>query len=209
MGPLKSLRIMYGSLRIERKRGVFMPKPGITKRILGEAMKTLMTEKPLAKISVGDIVDYCGINRNSFYYHFKDKYDLVNWIFYTDFASEISQEEVFSGSAWDVLATLCSFLYKDNEFYINALSVQGQNSFAEYFTDMLRTVVETRTKDLFEKGEYQEFFANFFADTVLAAISRWLLNGAPVPPEKMIEMMKKTTTGIAAYVLEDSGANPE
>lgn len=58
-----------------------MPSPGITKRLLAEAMKTFMQERPLTKISVGDLVDECGLNRNSFYYHFKDKYDLVNWIF--------------------------------------------------------------------------------------------------------------------------------
>lgn len=180
-----------------------MPKPGITKRILGEAMKTLMSEKPLAKISVGDIVDYCGINRNSFYYHFKDKYDLVNWIFYMELASEISQEDVFTGGAWDVLETLCRFLYKDKEFYINALSVQGQNSFAEYFNEMLGTVVEARSRDMFERDEYQKFFIHFFSDAILAAISRWLTDGAVVPPEKMLDMMRTTTKGLAAYVLED------
>lgn len=185
-----------------------MPKPGITKRILGEAMKTLMSEKPLAKISVGDIVDYCGINRNSFYYHFKDKYDLVNWIFYNDLALEISQEDVFSGSGWDVMEALCRFLYKEKEFYINALSVQGQNSFAEYFTEMMGTVVEARTQDMFERDEYQQFFIHFFTDAMLAAISRWLTDGAQFPPEKLVDMMRTTTKGVATYVLEDNGSSP-
>ena len=57
---------------------------GITKRVLADSIRKLMEQRPLAKISVGDIVEECGLNRNSFYYHFKDKYDLVNWIFYTD-----------------------------------------------------------------------------------------------------------------------------
>ncbi len=179
-----------------------MPNPGITKRILGEAIKTLMSEKPLAKISVGDIVEYCGINRNSFYYHFKDKYDLVNWIFYIELASQISQEEVFSGSGWDVLESLCTFLYKDKEFYANALSVKGQNSFSEYFTEMMGTVVEVRTRDLFDTDEYQQFFINFCVDAVLAAISRWLSEGAPFPPDKMIDMMKAAAMNVAPLLME-------
>ncbi|MEG1932709.1 MAG: TetR family transcriptional regulator, partial [Pygmaiobacter sp.] len=52
-----------------------------TKRVLGDSLKELMQKKPLAKISVGDITAHCGINRQTFYYHFKDKYDLVNWIY--------------------------------------------------------------------------------------------------------------------------------
>ena len=62
-----------------------MAYSNITKTMMADAMKELMSEKPFAKISVGDICERCGMNRKSFYYHFKDKYDLVNWIFQTEF----------------------------------------------------------------------------------------------------------------------------
>ena len=51
----------------------------LTKRALAAAMKELMEQMPFSKISVSDIAEQCGMNRKSFYYHFKDKYDLVNW----------------------------------------------------------------------------------------------------------------------------------
>ena len=60
----------------------------ITKKALADALKQLMAEKPLQKISVGDICERCNMNRRSFYYHFRDKYDLVNWVFYTEFAEQ-------------------------------------------------------------------------------------------------------------------------
>jgi len=63
-----------------------LPDSGITKNALSTALKELMLLHPLAKISVGDICARCGMNRKSFYYHFKDKYDLVNWIFHTEFS---------------------------------------------------------------------------------------------------------------------------
>lgn len=65
-----------------------MPDSSITKRALAAALKQLMSEKPLQKISVGDICETCSMNRKSFYYHFKDKYDLVNWIFYTEYPGQ-------------------------------------------------------------------------------------------------------------------------
>ena len=58
-----------------------MADSNITKNALATSLKKLMREKPFEKISVSDICDDCGMNRKSFYYHFKDKYDLVNWIF--------------------------------------------------------------------------------------------------------------------------------
>ena len=66
-----------------------MPDSSLTKRALAAAIKELMREKPLVKISIADIVERCQMNRQSFYYHFRDKYDLVNWIFYTELISEL------------------------------------------------------------------------------------------------------------------------
>ena len=51
----------------------------ITKRALEESLKNLLLQKPLNKITINDIAEDCGINRMTFYYHFRDIYDLVEW----------------------------------------------------------------------------------------------------------------------------------
>lgn len=53
----------------------------ITKRALAEALKKMMEKKLLSKITVTDLAEACGINRHTFYYHFRDIYDLVEWIY--------------------------------------------------------------------------------------------------------------------------------
>ena len=50
-----------------------------TKRALEASLKNLLLKKPLDKITIQDIADDCGISRMTFYYHFKDIYDLVEW----------------------------------------------------------------------------------------------------------------------------------
>lgn len=52
----------------------------VTKRALDQSLKNLLLKKPLTKITVNDIAEDCGINRMTFYYHFKDIYDLVEWV---------------------------------------------------------------------------------------------------------------------------------
>ena len=52
----------------------------VTKRALEASLKNLLLKKPLSKITINDITEDCGINRMTFYYHFKDIYDLVDWI---------------------------------------------------------------------------------------------------------------------------------
>ena len=49
----------------------------MTKRALVASLKDLLAEKPLDKITVTDLTEHCGVNRMTFYYHFKDIYDLV------------------------------------------------------------------------------------------------------------------------------------
>ena len=81
-----------------------MAESGVTKKVLAYALKNLMETRPLNKITVGDICEACDMNRKSFYYHFQDKYDLVNWIFYTEFFDEFQVERTSSA---DALVRLC------------------------------------------------------------------------------------------------------
>ena len=59
----------------------------VTKRALAASLIKLLSQKPLDKVTVKDIIEDCGVNRQTFYYHFKDIYDLVDWIF-LEMASE-------------------------------------------------------------------------------------------------------------------------
>ena len=75
-----------------------------TKSALADAMKKLMVCKSFAKISISDLCEECGLNRKSFYYHFRDKYDLVNWIFYVDFIERMDWSSC--RNEWDMLEAL-------------------------------------------------------------------------------------------------------
>ena len=86
----------------------------ITKTALAQALKELMSEKPFSKISVSEIAEKCRINRKSFYYHFNDKYDLINWIF----ESEFLEKKKKNGSylRFDFIDDLCRYLYETRIF---------------------------------------------------------------------------------------------
>ena len=71
----------------------------VTKKALAESIKKLMKKRPLRKISIKDIADGCGMNRQSFYYHFNYKYDLLKWINYTEFVCKKRKKNL---SLWDV-----------------------------------------------------------------------------------------------------------
>ena len=164
-----------------------------TKRILAEAMKGLMAQEPFAKISVGDICQACQMNRKSFYYHFRDKYDLVNWIFQTEFLMAV-QSRPFE-STWALIQDLCGYLYENRAFYRNALSVQGQNSFQDYFREVLDPVMRIYAEDLFEGQADADFFITFYSDAFIAAMLRWLSDRHCMPPDRFTELLRRSVQG--------------
>ena len=175
----------------------------ITKLTLAAALKECMKRQMLSQISVQNIVDACGLNRNSFYYHFKDKYELVNWIFDTESAPQFART---GQDIWQDYLIIFEFFYEHREFYACAFQDQGQNSFTEHFYKVFKAAFVDDVSDLFPNSEDQEFFAAFFLDSLLACIRRWLLGGAQQTPEEMTRLIKTAMTGAATMVNGESAS---
>lgn len=173
----------------------------ITKQALAASMKELMSEIPMNKINIGDIVGRCNMNRQSFYYHFKDKYDLVNWIYYTEFVVNIKDN--LSISSWDLLENMCEFFYENKVFYTNAFKITGQNSFSEYFIEVIHPILLAYLNGIFKNNKNNDFYATFFADGIRVSISRWLLEGARIPPKEFVDLIKSAMAGAQKKIVND------
>ncbi len=177
-----------------------MADSNITKRALAAALKDLMEETPLAKISVADICSKCGMNRKSFYYHFRDKYDLVNWIFDVEFMTVVSQKPNAGGK--EFLEELCGYFYENTKFYRSALQIEGQNSFHEHFTEFMTALITDLVKNIVETQELHEFYVTFLADAFTMSFYRWILDKDRMPPEKFVSLLWFAARVIAANTKE-------
>jgi probable dihydroxyacetone kinase regulator len=137
-----------------------MPDSNITKEALANSLKGLMAKKAFSKICVSDIVGNCGLTRQSFYYHFKDKYDLMNWIYYTETARFMSAYDTVEH--WtDGLKDLCYYMQQNKAFYINALNTVGQNSFPEYLHDYINDISVSAVENMLNAEFDREKWAIF------------------------------------------------
>lgn len=171
-----------------------------TKSTLAASFKRLMAKRPFHKISVGDICSECGMNRKSFYYHFKDKYDLTNWIFIHEFVLPLNdtQEEL---TAWDLLQKLFDYFYENSDFYRNALSVTGQNCFHEYFREFFCPQAEHYLEDALPKSPYKELTIRYFSDAVIIATFSWLNFYSEIPPASFFKLVKDSIVGFSEHVV--------
>ncbi|MEA5026260.1 MAG: TetR/AcrR family transcriptional regulator C-terminal domain-containing protein [Erysipelotrichaceae bacterium] len=173
----------------------------ITKKALAEALKSLLKEESFTKIRVIDICTRCELNRNSFYYHFKDKYELANWIFNHEFIEEASKRLFVNG--WEFMQALCEYFYANKDYYIRIFEYEGQNCFSEYFAEQMSPLITDYFKDIFVEDRYQNFIAGFFADAFRLAIMRWLKERMLTSPREFVDLLQITASGTALKIMQD------
>jgi len=184
-----------------------MSDSNITKLAFAESLKRLMAKTDFNKISVKDIVDDCGLTRQAFYYHFKDKYDLMNWIYYTETARFMSSYNKVTH--WmDGLVDLCNYMRQNKSFYINALNTTGQNSFQEYLRDYLRDISISAIENI-QNTEFEEekwgFITEFISTASVGMIVRWANNGMKDEPADYATRMRSIFDGSILCELEEQG----
>lgn len=179
----------------------------ITKQALASSLKASMNEMPFEKINVAHICERCGMNRKSFYYHFKDKYDLVNWIFDTEFVTvAIHNDEALSyDDRKEYMLSICRYFYENRDFYRNALKIKGQNSFSDHFREYCYPVLKTRITSFYGGHMGDEFTVNFFVDALMCAMERWLQERDCMPPEEFVSKLILLIENGAASVYREMG----
>ena len=186
-------------LRIAKKstdeKRMGMADSNITKNALASSLKELMLEQPFDKINVTQICERCGMNRKSFYYHFKDKYDLINWIFDTEFMALIKDEDLNAdyGKHWHLVEKACDYFYVNHNFYRKALQIKGQNSFSDHFREYIQPLLRNRLSYVFGPNNVDEFALGFFADAVVCAMERWLLAKNCISSSEFVGKIKYLT----------------
>lgn len=152
----------------------------ITKQAIVDTVKKLVREKPIEKISVGEITHVCGLNRNTFYYHFKDKYEIFEYVFNAEVAPLL--EPYMTLEHWaDSTDVLCRHMKSEKEFYTNALKSQGTNTMRELLTNYYKNFLIIGAAPHYERlgieGDSRELVARFYSHAIIGMLCDWVAFG--------------------------------
>ncbi len=164
----------------------------ITKRAMGTALKELCLTKSFHKITIADITGKCGLNRQSFYYHFQDKFELLNWVYYNEAFSKVVQGVNLEN--WNEhLLRLLKIMKQDQKFYTSTIKDQEQN-FSEYLFQsahsLLMEGISILAKNEVLTEHQRKTYADFFAYGITGILVSWARNGMQESPEQMASLMK-------------------
>lgn len=179
-----------------------------TKIRFARALRDLMDEKPLTKVSVGEIAERAGLSRKAFYNHFLDKNDLLNWIMYSQFVQ--LQKEQLEGGGWEAFQSFLEFFATDRAFFAEALRDMGQNSLGQYFSDLLFEVVyATAAKGLFRTAGNEKWVglsAAVLTEDARKAIIVWLSEEDDMSARELLDMLVSTTDAYCSMICLDRAA---
>jgi len=149
-----------------------MAKSDVTKNALADSLKRIMANTPFERITIQNICDGAQISRRTFYQHFFDKYELLNWMFLNDYRKQNSGER--PDNIWEIYLNTCRYIYQDQQVYRNALTVTGQNSFRSFCTQLMTPLLKENFIHEFKTESESEFFINILTNASWDALYNWL-----------------------------------
>ena len=162
----------------------------LTEKALAASLKKLLEKKTLDKITVKDITDDCGVNRQTFYYHFQDKYELLDWIYYNEAISVMTEGLTFENWSSRIYRMLTQ-MKKEDYFYINAFKASGQKEFEAYLfsvaKELFKEIIANLSGEKEVKLEDMDFIASFFSYGTVGIIVAWAQEGMRESPEFLKE----------------------
>lgn len=152
----------------------------MTKRALIASLKELMADKPLDKITVTDLTEHCGVNRMTFYYHFKDIYDLVEWACFEDASNALQGKKTYA--TWqEGLMQIFEAVMENKPFILNVYHALSRDQIENYLFhltyDLIEGVVEEKAAGMHVTKEQKQFVADFYKYSFVGLMLDWIKNG--------------------------------
>lgn len=178
----------------------------LTKKALEESLKHLLLQKPLSKITISDITRDCGINRMTFYYHFKDIYDLVEWSCIEDARIAIEGKKTYK--TWEQgFLHIFEAVIENKPFIMNVYRSVSREKVERYLYELtyelLINVVKEKSIGLSVREEDQIFIADFYKYGFVGLMLGWIKNDMKDDPVKIIERLGVLIHGDIEKALEN------
>ena len=157
-----------------------------TKEALAAALRHMMNVKPIGKITVKDLVEICGVNRQTFYYHFDDVYDLLEWVFEEDANRVLPHKVIYEHWREDMLIFM-DYLQSNSVFTLNVYNSNSRIYMLRYLEEKMEACIRSFAVIVSEGVNIDrqdfEFVVKFYAKCAIGLIAHWMDLGMQLPKE--------------------------
>ena len=181
-----------------------MSNSNITKRALAQSLKELMEVQPIEKISVGSICSQCGLNRKSFYYHFKDIYDLVEWSCLEDARRALDEKKTYE--TWQQgLLQIFEAVQDNKPFILNVYRCVHGEQVEKYLQPLvdrlLLDVINEEVGEMKVRDEDKQFIARIYSYIFIGLMLDWIKDDMREDPQQIVDRLARLIKGSMAAAL--------
>ncbi len=170
------------------------------KVIIVNTFRQLIQIKSIDKITVTEICEIAEINRQTFYNHFTDLFDIFKFLFRQEVFNEIDQNRTFETWCGGFLATM-NYLKRNSRMvlhvYDSSYRTNANTFFVEITSQLLDTVVDecmaNLSVDLFEQD--CRFIVNFYRHVFTGLMMDWVNEGMKESPEELLKKLQIMISG--------------
>lgn len=203
----------------ERFRGAFYKgtnrklMPGSTKQAVSDAFFRICSTRSPEKITVRDIVEECGVTRNTFYYYFRDVYDVIEDAFLS-ICSGIEEQKTPSEHLAEALFGLADFLFDHRAAMRNICSAIGKDAFREDLSRAVDHVLLDALRDRAReypgiREEELKLIAAGFREAMLGILLDWLTGNGKEHPRKLLTRFAELWDGTVPILLTNAVKMPK
>lgn len=170
-----------------------------TKQALSDALKAMMRKKPLNRITVRELVEDCGVNRKTFYYHFEDIFSLLKWT--------LEQEAICMFGKYDLVSQrreavefALDYISSNHDILHNIVHSIGRSELSRYFYNDIyeptyNLVCEAvRIHSVTADDSYKAFLSKFLTEAI-AGVLLDCIEKETGDREKLADYITSTITG--------------
>ena len=169
-----------------------------TKLALEASLKELLRTKPIDRITINDLTEHCGISRMTFYYHFKDIYDLVEWACVEDGKRALQDKKTYD--TWlEGIAQIFEAVLENKPFIMNVYHAVAHEKVEQYLYkltyELIVNVVEEKCKGITIADGDKRFIADFYKYSFVGIMLDWIKQGMKEDYGEIARMIAITLHG--------------
>ncbi len=183
-----------------------------TKKTLSRSLKKLMETKPFSKITIQEIILDCGINRNTFYYHFQDMRDLLRWMLRHE-AIDIVKKYDLTTDYEAAIVFVIDYLEQNQHMLNCVFDSVGCDELKRYlyddFTEIIESIISLEEASVGAKlpDDYRKLLISFYREGISGLIVDYLHGSIDLTKEKAVKYIADIFRLTLPRIIQNTGRN--
>lgn len=178
----------------------------LARTAIARTLYEMLKETPFDEITVTSIIRACGISRSTFYYHFKDMNNLLEWCMVTHFSKVLGKYKTYT--TWpDGFLRILKEIYAEKDILLRVVDYVDRSTLEKALYEpvyhLLYDVLTEKAEDYPVSEDKKKFIADFYKYGFVGLVIGWIEGGFRQTPEQLSDDLSHLMHGTFQNALKE------